>query len=325
METMSRLATMLRQAPGRRIGPLAFFAASCVPMLVMLPAGLTGVLASVGIRAQAGWVQTIADPLGPIAQPLLIVATLALAAGSLACGRAPVAAALAGGTLLYLSMYVLTRPGGLSDPALFYPGLALFLSSPLLSLVRPRLRACRPLLSRARRRAALLATVPVSALLLAMSPTLGWGNATAGGHTQHLRGAGAGTAMMGMAGSSARRQHATGAGTALAPGKPIVRVGANAFLWSGSVDRYTFKKPWFPPLSTDGAALRIRGQARAGSVSVQLMDGRAVVVWERTFARIPSRGLAVGVRGARGVWMVTLRFRSYTGRLRVEVGPVAGG
>lgn len=290
------------RVPGLRALPLSLFAASCVPMLVMLPAGLTGVLASLGIRAEGGWVQAIADPLGPIAQPLLVVSTVLLALASLSCGRSPALAALAGGALLYLGMYVVTAPGAQTEPRLFYPGLALFLASPALSLARPRLRACRPLLPRAGLRRLLLAAAAASAVLLATAPVIGWGRATASLHAHHLRKA--------QAPASERAA-------------PVVRVGRDTFLWSGRVESYTSKRPWFPPISTNGAHLRIQGQLRAGRLDVQLMDGRAVVVWERTFRRIPLDGVRVEAPGARGLWMVTLGFRRFSGRLKVELGRLA--
>lgn len=283
-----------------RAGSLGLFAVSCVPMLVMLPAGLVGLLTSVGVSAEAGWVQAIADPLGPVAQPLLIAATLALAAGSLSCGRAPVAAALAGGALLYVGMYVVTKPGGLSEPALFYPGLGLFLANPALTLVRPRVRACRPLGGPPLRRTFLFGTGALAVLLVATAPVFGWGDATAAGHARHAQ----------------PRE------TAAAP--PSVRVGTDAFAWSGRVQDFTDENAWFPPMSTDGAVLELRGRARAGTVYVQLMDGAAVIVYEKTFDRIPAEGMSIAVPGARGVWMVTLSFQRFAGELDVTVGRVSG-
>lgn len=295
-----------RSAPGTRAVPLSLFAASCAPMLVMLPAGLTGVLASLGIRAEAGWVQALADPLAPVAQPLLVVSTLLLAIGSLSCGRLPVVAALGGGALVYLGMYVVTGPGGQTEPALFYPGLALLLASPVLSVIRPRVGACRPLLARANARKLLLVTVVASAFLVATAPAIGWGTATASLHAQH-----------------AGRQAETKA-PAPRSAPPTVRVRQDGFLWSGRVRNYTSRRAWFPPISTDGALLRVHGQTERGSVFVQLMDGRAVVVYERTLDRIPRQGLQVAARGVRGIWMVTLGFRGYSGRPKVEVGPLPG-
>lgn len=290
--------------PGLRAGALLLFAASCVPMLVMLPASLTGLLATVGIEAEAGWVHTLARPLEPVAQPLLIVSALLLGAASARCGWAPLAAALGGGTLLYLGMYVVTGPGGQTQPALFYSGLALFLGNPILTLARPRLRACRPLIHGPRATRLLVGTLGVGAILLALGPAVGWGRATAALHARHSS---AGTASESQTGATASA--------------PVVSVEQDSFLWSGSVEGYTAGDAWFPPISTDGALLAISGGIRSGEVFVQLMDGQALIVYEETLSSIPARGLEVEVPGARGVWMVTLGFEGFTADLEVKLGP----
>lgn len=296
------------RTPGLRAGALLLFAASCVPMLVMLPASLAGLLATLGIEAEAGWVQALAGPIGFVAQPLLIVSALLLAAASARCGWAPVTAALGGGTLLYLGMYVLTGPTGQTQPGLFYSGLALFLASPVLTLVRPRLRACRPLLRGPAASRLLVATLGVGAILLALAPPLGWGRATAALHARHSS-----------AGAATQAQtRATSAG-------PAIRVEPDSFLWSGTVDGYSAGDAWFPQIFTDGATLSVSGEIRAGDVFVQLMDGQAVIVYEETLAAITDRGLEIGVRGARGVWMVTLGFEGFTGDLEVKLSPATSG
>lgn len=296
------------RTPGLRAGAVLLFAASCVPMLVMLPASLAGVLASVGIEADAGWVQSLARPLGPVAQPLLISSALLLGAASARCGWAPLSAAVGGGTLLYLGMYVVTGPAGQTNPALFYAGLALFLGSPVLTLVRPRLRACRPLVHGPAGTRLLAATLGVGALLLALAPPLGWGRATAALHARH---------------SSAAPASESQTSTVL--GAPVVRVEPDSFLWSGSVEQYTGGDAWFPQISTGGATLNVSGEIRAGEVFVQLMDGRALIVYEETLASLPDRGLGVEVPGARGVWMVTLGFEGFAGDLEVKLGPARSG
>lgn len=273
-------------------------------MLVMLPAGVLGALGSVAIRAEAGWVQALARPLEPVAQPLLVVSTLLLAVGALSCGRAAVLTALGGGALLYLGMYVVTGPAGQTQPALFYSGLALFVASPLLPLVRRRLRACRPMVTKRTAHRVLLASLGASALLLALAPAVGWGRATATLHARH----GAGR-------DQAQREDA-------ATSRPIVTVANDAFVWSGRVLRHTEEDAWFPRISTDGALLEVREKAEGGQVFVQVMDGRAAVVYERAFDAIPDKGIRAAVTGSRGVWMVTLRFEGFSGTLKVELAPL---
>lgn len=287
--------------PGLRAGALLLFTASCVPMLVMLPAGFAGFLASAGIESEAGWVQALSRPLQPVAHPLLIASALLLGAGSLRCGWSPVAAALAGGALLYLGMYVVTGPAGQTQPALFYAGLALFAASPVLTLLRPRLRACSPVLTRKAAGTVLLSALALSAVLIAAAPPLGWGRATTARHAQHLMG------------TEDPVEPAT-------PALPAIRVAEDSFLWSGAVKGYTSSDSWFPEISTEGAVLRISGEIRKGGVFVQLMDGQAAVVYEETVAAISPRGLEVSVPGASGVWMVTLGFEGFSGELNVEVG-----
>lgn len=288
------------RTPGLRAGAVALFVAGCVPMLVMLPAGVVGALDAVGIASEAGWVQALSRPLAPVAQPLLIVSTLLLGVGSLRCGWLPVASALGGGALLYLGMYVVTAPGGRSHPAMFYAGLLLFLASPVLTVWRPRVRACRPLLGGPAARIALLAALGAGAILLASAPAVGWGRATAGLHARHLE--------------DGRVQGESGG-----PASPVVRVQEGSFLWSGSVDRFTDRDAWFPSITSAGAVLDIDGRIKAGSLFVQLMDGRAAIVYEQTLTAIPTGGIRTRVPGSSGVWMVTLGFQGYSGELELRV------
>jgi hypothetical protein len=139
-------------------------------MLAMLPSGLAAFLAAFGVTTTSGPFAPVAEFLSPVAKPLLVVATLTLVAGVLHCGRLPAAVAAAGGTLLYLSMYVLPSPPsgephmrGMADMAptapttattnavVFYLGLALFVSAYVLPLIYRRRGLCRPVLSRRRR------------------------------------------------------------------------------------------------------------------------------------------------------------------------------
>lgn len=68
--------------------------------------------------------------------------------------------------------------------------------------------------------------------------------------------------------------------------------------------------------------MEVRGKAEGGQVFVQVMDGRAAVVYERAFDAIPDKGIRAAVTGSRGVWMVTLRFEGFSGTLKVELAPL---
>ena len=90
-----------------RVGGVLVGGASCLPMVAMLPGGVGAVLAALGVHTTSGPFSVFADLLAPVAQPLLIAAVVALVVGSLRCGLSTVLLAAIGGTLLYLSMYVL--------------------------------------------------------------------------------------------------------------------------------------------------------------------------------------------------------------------------
>jgi hypothetical protein len=162
---------------GARIQSFATFGASCLPMVAMLPATLVAVLSSIGVRSGASWVDTLSKPLAPVAQPLLIASAMVLAVSSVRCGWPPVVSALFGGSLLYLSMYVVTGPEGRTLSLLFYPGLVAFLGTPLLAGWRVRRSACSPLARVARARRLLLASIALGVVLVASGPALGWGGA----------------------------------------------------------------------------------------------------------------------------------------------------
>jgi len=143
--------------------------ASCLPMVAMLPGAVAALLATLGITTTSGPLAPVARSLAPVARPLLVAAVLLLVVGSLRCGIGPAILAAVGGTLLYLSMYVLPQPSspgmggmaGMSSPhvggtagragavaasnaPLFYLGLAASLGTFLWSALRRRRRACRP-------------------------------------------------------------------------------------------------------------------------------------------------------------------------------------
>lgn len=162
---------------GARTLSLLAFGASCLPMLAMLPATLVGVLSSVGIRSGTQWVDALSKPFSPVAQPLLIASAIILTVGSVRCGWPPVASALFGGSLLYLSMYVVTGQEGRTLSWLFYSGLVAFLGTPLAGIWRVRRSACRPLAHVSMARRLLLASIALGVVLIASGPALGWGSA----------------------------------------------------------------------------------------------------------------------------------------------------
>lgn len=139
--------------------------ASCIPMVAMLPGAVAVLLSTFGIHTTSGLFAPVVRVLAPFARPLLIVATLALLVGALRCGLRVAVLAAIGGTLLYLSMYVLPggdgmagMPGmatvggtagragamGPTNAPIFYVGLAAFIGTLGWSAVRRRRRACRP-------------------------------------------------------------------------------------------------------------------------------------------------------------------------------------
>jgi len=93
----------------------ALTAASCIPMLAMLPSGIVTVLALIGITATSPPIVALAAPLPPVAQPLLLVSLALLIAGHLRCGWSPLLFAAAGGLLVYLAMYVFVIPASAVD------------------------------------------------------------------------------------------------------------------------------------------------------------------------------------------------------------------
>ena len=141
--------------------------AACVPMVAMLPAGAAGAFSLVGLGAGGGAVAALSPALSPIARPLLLASTALVAVSHLRCSRLAVASSAAGGTLLYLAMFAITQPDGRSQPALFYPGLALFAGSYLIPIARRRLETCRPVIAPGIAKALLLATILAGAAAVA--------------------------------------------------------------------------------------------------------------------------------------------------------------
>lgn len=156
---------------------------SCLPMVGMLPGGVAGVLGLVGLGASSGVAIWLSTNLAPVGAPLLLASTMVLAAASLACSRLAVSAALSGGTLMYLSMYVLVRGDGATTSALFYPGLALFLGSYMVPAVQRRRRGCRPMVSPKRGQLLLLGALLGGAALVVATVVFGlsFGTSPSGG------------------------------------------------------------------------------------------------------------------------------------------------
>ena len=141
---------------------------SCLPMLAMLPGGIATALAVVGLKSATGPAAPLARFLSPAAQPLLLVGIAGLVLATLRCGLRPALLALAGGGLLYLSMYVLpgangnamagmTAPAhslpataaragaqGMTNAPAFFIGLAALAGTFIWSGARRRHASCRP-------------------------------------------------------------------------------------------------------------------------------------------------------------------------------------
>lgn len=172
-------------------------AAACVPMVAMLPAGASSALSLVGLGAGSGAVAALSPALSPIAKPLLLAATAMVAVSHLRCSRLAVASTVAGGALLYLGMYTITQADGRAEAWLFYPGLALFIASYLIPIIRRRLRRCRPVVTPRLANTLLLTTLLASTI--AVGSAAAFQNAPARAHaptTGHH--APAGGAMPGM-------------------------------------------------------------------------------------------------------------------------------
>lgn len=124
-------------------------------MVAMLPSAAATVLGSVGASATGPW-GALSRTLGPVARPLLILSLLMMLAGALRCGWVSAAAVTLGGSLLYISMYLLggamtssmaamgTAGETGTNAPLFYTGLGLLVASFAWSRVRRHRRACRP-------------------------------------------------------------------------------------------------------------------------------------------------------------------------------------
>lgn len=150
----------------RRLAPVLALG-GCIPMVAMLPAAAAATLGAIGVRASSGPFAPVARVLAPVGGPLIIAATAALVAGLLRCGRLPTLVGGAGGTLLYVSMYVASRVrdgaggagmramagmggaavaggAGTTNGRLFYLGLTLFVGAYVLPFVRRRRGSCQP-------------------------------------------------------------------------------------------------------------------------------------------------------------------------------------
>ncbi len=160
--------------------------ASCLPMVAMLPGGFAAALGFIGLGSTSAAVNTLAPQLNSVAQPLLLVSAALLAVTSLRCSRLAVASAASGGLLLYLGMYVITRPDGTATPLLFYPGLALFLATYAISFLRRRQAACRPLISPRSGRHLLAGTIALGATVVAASAISGFGTPMASATIEHV-------------------------------------------------------------------------------------------------------------------------------------------
>jgi len=141
-------------------------AASCLPMVAMLPAAAATALATLGVDASTGPWAALRRALDPVARPLLVLSVLLLVTGSLRCGRAPAALAAAGGAVLCVSMYLASGSAtaamagmgthtatGTTNGPLFYAGIGLIAASFAWSAIRRRRRTCRPAWQRSTRTA----------------------------------------------------------------------------------------------------------------------------------------------------------------------------
>ncbi len=154
-------------------------------MVAMLPGGFAAALGFIGLGSSSAAVRTLAPQLNSVAQPLLLVSAALLAVTSLRCSRLAVASAVSGGVLLYLAMYVMTRPDGTAAPVLFYPGLGLFLATYAISLIRRRQAACQPLVSPRSGRRLLTGTVALGATVVLASAISGFGAPSADAMIDH--------------------------------------------------------------------------------------------------------------------------------------------
>lgn len=141
-------------------------------MVGMLPGGVAGLLGLVGVGASSGVAIWLASNLATVGAPLLIASTVVLAVASLSCSRLAVSVALAGGALMYLSMYVITQ-GGATTPALFYPGLTLFVGAYVVPVAQRRRGRCRPLVTPKHGRGLLVVALIVGAALIVATAAFG--------------------------------------------------------------------------------------------------------------------------------------------------------
>lgn len=277
--------------------------ASCLPMLAMLPAGFAGALGAVGLEADSG----LSQELAPVAKPLLLVSAVVLAVGGLRCSRLAAAVALAGGGLLYLAMYVSTQPDGTTAPALFYPGLALFLGTFLVGWVRPRIASCRPVLAGRDWRRLAFGTVLVGAAVTLGSLLVGFGSAPA-----HRTASGGG-------GMSAMSPSTSGMSAATS-GAPFVTIHPRRFTWDAMLAGATRTHRYRITMGPE-AHVRVRGLFPDGMVTVRITDARGRVVFDEMYwSDHQPTGAVHLVRGRRGSWTVTLSLmQAGGGPFRIDV------
>lgn len=263
--------------------------ASCLPMLAMLPAGFTGAIGAVGLEADSG----LGQELAPVAKPLLLVSATLLAVGGLRCSRLAAAVALAGGGLLYLGMYVWTRPDGTTAPALFYPGLALFLGTFFVGWLRPRIASCRPVLvGRSWRRLA-IGTVLIGAAMTLGSLLVGFGSAPA--HRTARDGRGMSAMSPSMSGMSAASS-----------GAPFVTIRPRRFTWDAMLTGATRTHRYRITMGRQ-TRVRVRGLFPDGMVTVRITDAGGRVVFDEMYWNDHKpTGALQRVRGRPGSWTVTL-------------------
>ncbi len=285
----------------RALGAVASLA-SCLPMLVMLPAGFTGALALVGVEAGRGPFATVGRELAPVARPLLLASTALVTVGGLRCSRATAALAAAGGGGLYLSMYVWTRPDGTTAPLLFYLGLALLLGTFLVAWLRPRRATCRPVVGRRAGARLAAATLAASLAVVGAAAAVDFGGAPA---TVTAPG---GTSMSAMSAMGVAQQRA-----------PVVAIGRGRFSWDVMLARLTGKRSYRVRMG-ERVRLRVRGLFPDGTVAVRVEDGGGRTVFSRTYSRANEpTGSVHTVSGRPGRWSFALTFsRAGGGPFRID-------
>lgn len=266
--------------------------ASCLPMLAMLPAGFAGAIGAVGLEANTG----LSQELAPVAKPLLLVSATLLAVGGLRCSRLAAGLALAGGALLYLSMYVWTRPDGTTAPALFYPGLALFLGTFLVGWIRPKIASCRPVLAGRNWRRLAIGTLLIGTAVVGGSLVVGFGSPSAADRqTADGHHSGAMSSMSTMNATPLPNQQ-----------RPFVSIAPGRFSWdamlAGATRTYRYRVAMGPQ-----ARIRVRGLFPDGMVTLRIEDGAGRPVIDAMYwSENRPDGQLHRLRGRAGPWTVTV-------------------